>query len=365
VLHHTYQVNAAVVDDGLQAGYLRLWRRLQQNPKLLEDKTLAWVSKGLVFTALHTTRPDWQFRQHTAGDGERQLEHTFHSQQALFRAHSMETRQADLRLDLQRAIGQVADDILTHHKGKRVDHDLWALYGLTMLQVSASELSRLFSAREQSMQQAYRRVRARLQEALPHYAPMGASAPSRKHGREVLPRENIKAIRAANGDVPDPLHEAVKTLIAATNADTLRQDELALEGIRQGIAAQTQARAFGFPTWRMQRAYDRVHLMLAAQRDPTVRMRRPERRVKSVFTLTEATTAAVHQLALTLLEQPKSYEKLVALHAHINNLAISTTAKHFNIPISTLRFYARKIGEQLGTPTVPARQPQNTPVPTQ
>ena len=86
------------------------------------------------------------------------------------------------------------------------------------------------------------------------------------------------------------------------------------------------------------------------------RVRRPERRVRFVFTLTAATAAAVEQLALDLLEKPKSYEKLVALHAHINNLAISTTAKHFNIPTSTLRYYAQQIGAQLGTPTMPARE---------
>jgi hypothetical protein len=188
---------------------------------------------------------------------------------------------------------------------------------------------------------------------------MGVSAPTRKHGREALPREDVKTLRAANGEVSDAVYEAVKALVAATNADTQRQDEWALHGIQRGISAQTQARAFGFPAWRMRRAYERVHLMLGAQRDPSVRMRRPERRVKSVFTLTEATTAAVHQLALTFLEQPKSYEKLVALHAYIGNLVISTTAKHFNIPTSTLRFYAQQVGTHLGTPTVPARQIQH------
>jgi len=106
----------------------------------------------------------------------------------------------------------------------------------------------------------------------------------------------------------------------------------------------------------MQRAYQRIHLMIGAERDPTVRVPRPERRVKPVFTLTAASAAAVEQLALDLLEQPKSYEKLVALHAHIGNLAISTTAKHFNIPTSTLRYYSQQIGRQLKTPTRPARE---------
>jgi DNA-directed RNA polymerase specialized sigma24 family protein len=249
----------------------------------------------------------------------------------------------------------VAERILTQEMGKRGDHDLWALYGLTMLQVSASELSRLFGAREQSIQAAYNRVRGRLQEALPNYAPLGATTPVTNRGREALPRQDVTAIRKANGAVPEAVYDAVKTLIEVTNADTHRADELALEGIRLGIPAQTQAQAHGLPTSRMQRAYTRVHLMIGAQRDPNIRIRRPECRVKPVFTLTAETTTAVQQLALDLLEQPKSYAKLVALYVHISNLAISTTAKQFNIPTSTLRYYAQQIGQQLGTPTKPAR----------
>ena len=42
------------------------------------------------------------------------------------------------------------------------------------------------------------------------------------------------------------------------------------------------------------------------------------------------------------------------------SLAISTTAKHFNIPTSTLRYYAQQIGRQLRTPTQPAREITNT-----
>jgi hypothetical protein len=225
-----------------------------------------------------------------------------------------------------------------------------------MLQVSASELSRLFGAREQSIQAAYKRVRLLLQEALPNYRPLGATRPVTRRGPEALPRQEVGAIRKANGQVPEAVYEAVKTLIETTSADTRRQDELALDGIRRSIPTQTQARAHGLPTSRMQRAYARVHLMIGAQRDPQVRVRRPERRVKFVFTLTAETAATVEQLALDLLQQPKSYEKLVALHAHIGNLAISTTAKHFNIPTSTLRYYARQIGAQLGTPTRPWRE---------
>ena len=78
--------------------------------------------------------------------------------------------------------------------------------------------------------------------------------------------------------------------------------------------------------------------------------------MKYVFTLSPVTAVAIHQLAIQLLQQPKSFEKLVALHTHINNFAISTTAKNFNIPTSTLRYYTKQIANQLQTPTKPARE---------
>ena len=114
----------------------------------------------------------------------------------------------------------------------------------------------------------------------------GATTPSDSVGGRRCPEQDVAAISKANGHVSDAVYEAVKTWIETTNADTRRQDELALEGIRQGHSHPNP----GTDTWaaraQMQRAYARVHLMIGAQRDPNVRVRRPERRVKSVFTLT-------------------------------------------------------------------------------
>jgi hypothetical protein len=356
VLRITYQMEEQDIDDGLQAGYLRLWQRLEEQPELLADKALAWMGKGIVYSALRAIRHEWQFRQKTRADGERALEVKLPPGKSGFTAHSREARQTEIRIDLHRAIGEVAEHILSQKRGKRRDHDLWALYGLTMQQVSANELSRLFGVREQSMQAAYKRVRCRLQQALPNYTPRGDTTPYVRKGIEALPEQDMEAIKKANGNVPDTVYEAVKTYIETTNADTRKLDELALEGIRGQIPAQTQAREHGINQWTMQRAYKRVHLMIGAEHNPRVRVLRPERRKKSVFTLTPENALAVEQLALELLEQPRSYEKLVALHAHIGNLAISTTAKHFNIPTSTLRYYAQQIGRQLNTPTRPARE---------
>ncbi len=353
VLHHTYQVSPIDIDDGLQAGYEHLWKRLQQDPEVLKDKTMAWIGKGIVYPALHAIRHDWQYQKHVQAEEGR----TSTDRRG---KHSPESRQIDMRTDIHKAIGEVANHILKEEKGKRADHDMWALYGLTMLQVSSSELSRLFHVREQSMHKAYQRVRTQLQEALPHYAPKGTTQSVQTRGPEALPLQDMAAIRQANKDVSDELYTVIRIRIEELNADTRRIDELALEGIRQGIPISTQARTQHIPQYQMQRAYKRVHLMIGAEHDPMVRMLRPERRTKSVFSLTPDSAAAVEALANALLAQPKSYEKLVALHAHIGNLAISTTAKHFNIPTSTLRYYAKQIGTQLGTPTRPARDAERS-----
>lgn len=349
VLYHSHQVRPSEVDDGLQAGYTHLWERLEREPEILKDKPMAWIGKGIAFKALHAIRHDWRYEKHTQGAEGRSTTDRRGTQ-------SPESRQTDMRVDIHQAIAQVAQHILTHEKGKQADHDLWALYGLTMLQVSASELSRLFHVREQSMHASYNRMRELLKTSLPHYAPSGETKQVRKRGPDALPQQDMTAIHHANAGVQEEVYKAVQAQIESLDADTREQDELALAGIKYGIQISTQARTHGFPQYQMQRAYKRVHLMIAAERDPTVRTLRPERRMKHVFTLTMESATAVEQLALHLLKQSKSYEKLVALHAHISNLAISTTAKHFNIPTSTLRYYSQQIGKQLQTPIEPARK---------
>ncbi len=349
VLHRTYQVHPADIDDALQAGYAHLWKRLKQKPNILKDKPMAWIGKGIVYNALHAIRHDWAYQKHTQAE-----EGRFSSDRR--GTHSPESRQTDMRTDIHQAIATVATHIMTHETGKQANYDLWALYGLTMLHVSSSELSRLFHVREQSMHTAYNRIREHLKVALPHYAPPGQTKRAGHHGPEALPRQDMTAIRQANENISVATYEAVHTKIVMTNADTQSQDEIALKGIQKGVSISAQARTHGLPQHQMQRAYKRVHLMIAAEHDPTVRTLRPERRVQYVFTVTPETSAAVEQLALDFLKQPKSYEKLVALHAHISNLAISTTAKHFNIPTSTLRYYSQQIGKHLKTPTRPARE---------
>jgi DNA-directed RNA polymerase specialized sigma24 family protein len=163
ILHHTHQVQPADIDDGLQVGFTQLWERLNQEPTSLQDKSLAWIGKGIVYQALHAIRQDWGYQKHTQAEQGR-------SSTDRRGTHSLESRQIDQRTDLHLAITNVANDIVSNGKGKQADYDLWALYGLTMLHTSSSEISRLFRVREQSMHAAYSRVRERLNQTMPPLA---------------------------------------------------------------------------------------------------------------------------------------------------------------------------------------------------
>ena len=71
VLHHRFYMQPNDLEDGLQAGAITLWESLQQQPEGLEDKTMAWIGMRVVYTALHATRGDWNYRQKTqAEEGE-------------------------------------------------------------------------------------------------------------------------------------------------------------------------------------------------------------------------------------------------------------------------------------------------------
>lgn len=347
IFFRQYHLHPTSVDEALQAGYSRLWERLHTKPDYLIDKNATGIGQQVVFEGLHAFRPEQRYqRQVTALTGK--------EKPSASRPHSIESRQSDLRLDVQEAIRVVAERILKEKSKKRQDHDLWALYGLTMLHTTAQETSALFGVRKQSMQKAFGRVKTMLREALPNYAPPVETRPVRERGCTALPADDITAIRKSNHGVSAAIYEQVRAQITELDADTRRQDEIALNGIEAGVSVLAQAKAYGVDVSRMQRAYHRVHRMIAATHDPTVRTLRPEKRQQFVFTLTPETERAVHDLALELMNQPRSFEKLVALHSHISNLPISRTAKHFHIPAATLRYYVLQIGERLQTPRQPA-----------
>lgn len=344
---YTYHFPPEGVDEALHLGYCRLWEQLNAQPNRLAEKDVPSIGQHVVFQALHALRPEITYRHQIRDE-------VVNGQGQPSRPHSVESRQTDLQLDLLQAIGAVAETILQHKPGKRRDHELWALYGLTMLHTTAKETSQCFGVREQSMQKAFQRVRDLLQQALPHYAPTDSTRPYRQRGREAAPKRDMAAIRRENATVPETIYEAVAQQILDLNADTCRQDTLALAGIRAKISVSVQAQAHHIENGKMRRAYERVHLLIAAARDPSIPTKRPEKRQQFLFTLTPESAQTVHNLALELMSQPRSFEKLVALHTHISNLPVSRTAEHFQIPTATLRYYVQQIGERLQTPKVPA-----------
>jgi DNA-directed RNA polymerase specialized sigma24 family protein len=351
VLHHTYHLQE--VDDGLQAGYLALWQRLSQTPDLLQGKSLAWIGRFIAHAALHAARYERQASRHAGGQKGKQKAKEdgeyFVWSAVGYTPHSRETRQIDTRIDLHKAVKTVAEAILYQPSNKRQDYELWALYGMAMLHVYVTECAHIFNVRFRAMQKAYEQVRDQLQAQLPEYAPKGNVKRSHGRGQKRLPYQDIRAIRKTNTDIPETIFETVKADLLTTQSDTLAQDLIALEGIRQGITAQAQGRANGLKPAQIQQAYTRVHLLIGAQRDAQIRARRPTHRTLRSFELTSTTETSVEQLANELLSCPKSYEKLVALYAVIGNLKISTTAQHFFIPTSTLRYYALRIWERLSS----------------
>ncbi len=347
VLSHTYHMRPDIVDEALQVGFSGLWEMLAQTPDRFQDADIPVIGQRVVFQALHGLKKDWQYQQKTVANASSTSGK--HS-----RPHSNETRQSDLKIDLHQAIALVAQNIL-NSSGKQQSYDLWALYGLTALQTSANETAQLFGVRKQSMQKAFQRTRQQLQAALPHYAPTGPTRPVRHRTKSVTNPE-IQQVRALNSEVSDAVFAFVLNQIIETGSDTQKQDELALAGIKAGTSALAHGKSHDIHVSKMQRAYNRVHLMIAAVNDPTIRPRRPEKRKQFQFELNSTTGQAVHDLALQLEKQPKSFERLVALHTHINNLPISRTANHFNIPPATLRYYVMQIGERLGTPRQSAGQ---------
>ena len=234
IFFHRYHLHPTSVDEALQAGYSRLWERLHANPDYLIDKNAAGIGQQVVFEGLHAFRPEQRYqRQVTTLTGK--------EKPSASRPHSVESRQSDLRLDVHEAIRTVAERILQEKSKKRRDHNLWALYGLTMLHTTAQETSALFGVRKQSMQKAFGRVKAMLREALPNYAPSGETRPARERGHPALPGDDITAIRRSNQGVSADIYEQVRAQITELDADTRCQDEIALNGIEAGISVVSHA----------------------------------------------------------------------------------------------------------------------------
>lgn len=95
--------NPQEIEDCLQFGFTKLWRRLQREPSFLDDKPKAFVTKAVIYAAKRERHRHIRHSLRTAPP----LPEDAHA--PVFAPHSRESRLADLRIDLERALAQVAE----------------------------------------------------------------------------------------------------------------------------------------------------------------------------------------------------------------------------------------------------------------
>ena len=249
---------------------------------------------------------------------------------------SGETRRADVRHDLLAAVQATAAHINALPPGKARDRMWWALYCITSLQVQVTEAARLFGVRHRAMKAAYTAVRGQLQSHLPEYAPTEPTRPLRAK-RDPLPEQDITAIRETNGSACAEQFRAVRESLHTDQPTTLERDLIALAGIEAGVSAKAQGRRHDIPKSSMQRAYERVHLLLAAQTDPSVRPRQSPRRRMQSFELSEAAVPVLRQVAGELASEHGNFVMLIALYAYVCNLPDRAVSRDFGVNEGTLR----------------------------
>ena len=345
------------VDDGMQVAYLKLWQRLHEEPALLVGRNIGWIGKFLFYSAVHTRQKAHRStkRQVESRNGETDMQGFMDSLAARSRSkgrHSHESRQVDKRIDLHRAIAATANHILEQPVGIHQDRALWALYGITMLHIQVTAASRVFRVHHRAMKQAYEDVHSLLQQRLEGYAPCYETRPVRDKGQRKQPYQDIHAIRKQNTDIEPEYFEKVKHHLEQQCPDTLIRDLIALKGIRDKVAAKMQARTYNVSYSSMQRAYERVHLLLASQRDETVQARRSQKIRAKPFVFRPEYEPLIQSLADELLVQPYSQGKLIALYSYLCNISNRTSARNFQMSESTLRNYRHQIQERFTNLTV-------------
>ena len=338
------------IEDGLQIGYLRLWQRLEANPNLLLDKPMAWLAKFMYYSAL-LVNPKTQQRITTTSDLQADAdianrvaldEITIVQKKAVPKA-----RQSDTMIDIMEAITATANHVLTLPSSKEQDRMLWALYSLTALDVQVTEAAKLFGVNHhRSMKRAYAYVRADLQSHLQAYRPHGETHHVHNRGQKTLPKQDITAIRLSNQNATPAHFEAARQYLEVHQPDTLPRDLIALTGIQEGIAATEQGRRHAISKSSIQRAYERAHLLLAAQRDPSIVPRRMERKRAQAFTLTQSMEALLVQIANEFV-QGDDFVSLIALYGYICNLPNRAVSRAFNVNEGTLRRYRHQVQGRL------------------
>jgi hypothetical protein len=336
------------VDDGLQVAYLKLWERLQQEPTLLVGRSIGWIGKFLFYSAVHTRQNEQRRakRQVETCKGETDMQDFADNlvvRSGTMRWHSHESRQADKRIDLHAAIVSTANYILEYYTGVEQYRALWALYGMTALDIQVTAASQLFGVHHRAMKKAYKDVRTLLKQHLDGYKPLCTTRPIRAKAQTALPYQDIYAIRQSNAYIEPEYFDKVEKVLNQQCPDTLERDLIALQGINEQVCAKAQARIHAMSYSSMQRAYERIHLLLASQKDETITPRRPQKIRAKPFVYRPEYEPLIQLLAQELLVQPYSDGKLIALYSYLCNISNRTSARNFQMSESTLRNYRHQI----------------------
>ena len=338
------------VDDGLQVAYLKLWQRLQAEPEFLAERGIGWIGKFLFYGAVHTRQKEQRITKHraeAATDHAGFVESLSTSKTA--RPHSSESRQTDNRIDLHAAIVAVANHILAHLEGIKQQRALWALYTITTLHLQVTAASKLFRVHHRAMKEAYEQVLSLLQQYLSGYQPRHETRPLRARAQQPQPYQDIVAIRQQNASIEPEYFEKVKQQLEQECPDTLDRDLIALQGIQTETTAKTQARQHNLSYSSMQRAYERVHLLLASQKDETVVPRRAQKIRAKPFDFCPEYVPLIQSVANEMLDEPNSEGKLIALYSYLCNIPNRTSARNFQMSESTVRNYRNRIQERFTT----------------
>jgi hypothetical protein len=339
------------VDDGLQVGYLKLWQRLQVEPGLLVGRRIGWISKFLFYSAVHTRQKEQRIskRQVETPEGESEpngFVGSITSSSKVARPHSHESRQADKRIDLAAAIVATANHIMEQLTGIHQDRALWTLYCITSLHIQVTAASQLFRVHHRAMKQAYETVRSLLQQHLEGYTPHYEIRPIRAPAQQPQPYQDICAIRQQNVDIAPEYFEKAQQYLEQQCPDTLDRDLVALQGIREQVTAKAQAHSHALSYSSMQRAYERIHLLLASLRDETITPRRPQKIRAKPFVFCPEYEPLIQSVATEMLSEPNSQGKLIALYSYLCNIPNRESARNFQMSEATLRNYRQRIQER-------------------
>lgn len=330
-------------DDILQRTYIAVWKRLQKEPDWLgDDKPKAFV--GVIAKHMSLTKARGQMSQSRRETPlEEYTVEGSHVPHVVRGGHSPESRQADVRIDLLAAIRRTAESILDELSDKPQQYALWALYTLTTLDLTSNEARRLFGIRHEAMKRAYDWVRARLQAELPGYAPSAPMRQGLRRRRAELPRERLEDIYAVSAQATAEDYDAVRAKLEAIQPDTLAIDLIVLDAIRAKTSRRQLERTGDLPKSNVDRAYQRIHRMLAAERDPNIRTLIPTKRRAKAFDYKESLNPIIAQVADELLQADQPDLQLIALYGYLCNLPNLKVAREFGKPEHTLRHYRHSI----------------------